>query len=87
MRLRDFEEVSGLQVTESAHEAAETVGGLVMASLGRIPQLGDEVAIAGGTLRVEQMDERRVAVVRLLPAMVPPLEETAHRQVDTPTTG
>ena len=87
MRLRDFEEVSGLQVTESAHEAAETVGGLVMASLGRIPQPGDEVSIAGGTLRVEQMDERRVAVVRLLPAMLPPLEETTHEQVDTPTTG
>jgi Mg2+/Co2+ transporter CorC len=44
------------------------VGGLVMAALGRIPAPGDEVAMAGAKLRVERVDGRRVACVRLTQA-------------------
>jgi CBS domain containing-hemolysin-like protein len=46
----------------------ETVGGFVMAALGRIPRAGDEVPLAGGgTLRVDRMDGRRVDRVHVTP--------------------
>jgi CBS domain containing-hemolysin-like protein len=47
--------------------AFETVGGYVMAMLGRVPKVGDEVPIRGAVLRVERMDGRRVERLRALP--------------------
>jgi len=47
--------------------AYETVGGFIMARLGRIPQRGDQVEIENGTLKVERMDGRRVDRVRFTP--------------------
>src|SRR5919202_1421491 len=47
--------------------AFETVGGYVMATLGRVPQVGDEVEIPGAVLRVDRMDGRRVDRLRALP--------------------
>jgi putative hemolysin len=41
------------------------VDGLTMARLDRMPRPGDEVTVAGHRLRVEKMDGRRVAAVRL----------------------
>ena len=43
----------------------ETVGGWVMAKLGRIPEVGDEVVDFGVGARVEAMDVRRVSRLRL----------------------
>jgi CBS domain containing-hemolysin-like protein len=37
-----------------------------MARLGRIPEPGDEVTVAGRTLRVEELDGLRVAMVRMM---------------------
>ncbi|MSZ10112.1 MAG: DUF21 domain-containing protein, partial [Actinobacteria bacterium] len=48
--------------------AYETVAGYLMSELGRIPNVGDEIQIDGGTLRVERMDGRRVDRVRFTPA-------------------
>ncbi|HET8599539.1 MAG TPA: hemolysin family protein [Segeticoccus sp.] len=45
--------------------AYETVGGFVMAVLGRVPVVGDEVRVPGWTLRVSAMDGRRVDRLRL----------------------
>jgi CBS domain containing-hemolysin-like protein len=52
--------------------AYETVGGYVMAMLGRVPQVGDEVALPGAVLRVDRMDGRRVDRVRAVPAPMEP---------------
>ena len=38
----------------------ETVGGYVFGSLGRVAQVGDEVQIGSGLLRVTRMDGRRI---------------------------
>ena len=38
----------------------ETVGGFVFGSLGRVAQVGDEVAVQSGLLRVTRMDGRRI---------------------------
>jgi putative hemolysin len=68
-RLDEWEEATGLRLLEDDHESVETVGGLVMARLGRMPQPGDEVEVAGRRLRVEELDGLRVARVRLLPVV------------------
>ena len=47
--------------------AWETLGGLVMATLGRVPVVGDEVEVAGVVLRVEVMAGRRVDRIRVDP--------------------
>lgn len=49
---------AGVEVPED--ERYETVAGFVMATLGRLPVLGDTVPVAGGTLRVTALDGRRV---------------------------
>ena len=68
-----LEEVAGIRLDESAREAVETVGGLVMAVLGRMARQGDEITVAGRTIRVERLDGRRVDRVRLLaPGARPP---------------
>jgi CBS domain containing-hemolysin-like protein len=46
----------------------ETLSGFVMARLGRIAELGDEVVVPGGVLRVVRMDGHRVDRLRFTPA-------------------
>ena len=43
----------------------ETLGGLVMDRLGRLPEAGDEVVVHGVALRVERMEGRRVDRLRV----------------------
>ena len=45
----------------------ETLGGLVMNELGRIPQIGDEVTLPSCTILVDAMEGRRVTRVRITP--------------------
>ena len=46
----------------------ETLAGLVMTELGRIPQIGDRVAAGDAELLVEAMEGRRVTRLRVIPA-------------------
>ncbi|MEY3406275.1 MAG: hypothetical protein RLZZ556_347, partial [Actinomycetota bacterium] len=48
----------------------ETVAGFMMAKLGKVAEVGDEVVIAGGLLRVERMDGRRVDRIKFIPEPV-----------------
>ncbi|MDR3202276.1 MAG: hemolysin family protein [Bifidobacteriaceae bacterium] len=66
MRPDELRGLAGIALPESA--AYETLGGLVMAALGRIPVAGDQVEVPGGRLRVEAMDGRRVTALRIWPA-------------------
>jgi putative hemolysin len=70
-RLEELEEIAEVKLPDELHEQVDTLGGLVMASLGRIPEVGDEVVVSGRGFRVEQLDGRRVDAVRLLPAASP----------------
>ena len=65
-RIEDVARECGLKVHAEDTEEVETMGGLVMLRLGRVPTIGDEVPVDGAMLRVEQMDGRRVARLRLL---------------------
>jgi CBS domain containing-hemolysin-like protein len=47
--------------------AYETIGGYVMACLGRVPVVGDEVQVTGWSMRVDAMDGRRVDRLRFTP--------------------
>jgi CBS domain containing-hemolysin-like protein len=47
--------------------AYETVGGWVMATLGRVPSVGDEVDLHGWRVRVQDMDGLRVDRLRFVP--------------------
>jgi len=49
----------------------ETIAGFLMAQLGRVAQVGDEVRIESGVLRVERMDGRRVDRIRFIPDEIP----------------
>jgi CBS domain containing-hemolysin-like protein len=64
-RLAEWEEGTGTSLTDDDREAADTLGGLVMARLGRIPELGDAVEIGGHIVTVEALDGRRVHRVRV----------------------
>jgi putative hemolysin len=60
LNLADFAERTGLVLPPGPYE---TVGGYLMARLGRLPAVGDEVRIAEWILRVSALDGRRVARV------------------------
>lgn len=62
--LQEFEAATEIELPDTG--GYETVGGFVMARLGRIPEAGDVVAIEGGRLEVVEVDERRVQRVRLV---------------------
>jgi len=63
LRPDELAEQTGLVVPEEG--AYETLGGLVMAHLGRVPAAGDSVEVADVVLRVEVMDGRRVSRLRV----------------------
>lgn len=83
MRVEEFEEAAGLRLEEESHEGVETLGGLIAATLGRIPEVGEQqIGIGGRALRVEARDGRRIATVRLLP--VPTRTEQKTATLDGP---
>ena len=59
-------QIPSLKVPEDG--SYDTVGGYVMAVLGRVAEVGDRVEAEGGTLEVERMDGRRVDRVKFIPA-------------------
>jgi CBS domain containing-hemolysin-like protein len=66
--IADVEEATG---AELAGEDYDTVGGLIMARLGRIPRVGDRVEAPGYQFRVVAMDGRRVDRVLVLKSPPP----------------
>jgi CBS domain containing-hemolysin-like protein len=69
LRPDELLERTGIRVPEDG--AYETVAGFVMASLGRLPAVGDEVELEEGTLSVQRLDGRRIDRVRFTPAPTP----------------
>jgi CBS domain containing-hemolysin-like protein len=63
MRPDELADQAGIELPENA--AYETLGGLVMAQLGRVPKPGDQVTVAGVTIRVEAMAGRRAVALRV----------------------
>ncbi len=61
--LDDFNEVMG---TELEKDSADTLGGLMYGSMGRVPLGGEQVQVEGVTLTVDQVVGRRIHKVRAL---------------------
>ena len=59
----EVEEACGFEIP---HGPYETLAGFVLERLGSIPSVGDGFTERGWSLEVSEMDERRVAVVRLV---------------------
>lgn len=65
--LDDFAEQTGVELPEGPYE---TVAGFVMATLGRLPQVGDIVAVTAGIdLEVVELDGRRAARILVKPSI------------------
>lgn len=75
LRPDELAEMTGLLVPDDG--PYETLGGLVMARLGRVPQAGDRVVTDGVELVVAQMDGRRVELVQVARAAAEPSQEDA----------
>lgn len=58
-------QIPGLVIAED--EAYETVGGFIMAELGRVGQVGDIIEIEHGTLEIRRVDGHRVERVKYTP--------------------
>ena len=56
---------AGVEIDDDGEH--DTVGGVVTGLLGRLPELGDEVAVEAGRLRVERVDGARIVRLRYLP--------------------
>lgn len=66
--LREIEEVAGLSFTEEDEAHADTLSGVLMSRLGRIPATADSIEIDGRRVTVERLTDHRVPRVRIGPA-------------------
>ena len=72
-RIDEFNEYFG---TELPEDGFDTVAGLVMSQLGRLPRRGEAVTISGFEFRVVRADRRRIDSLRVIaPRDVEPPEE------------
>lgn len=73
INLEELEEVLGVTFGDAAGvEDSETLGGLVYEAAGNVPQAGDELAVAGFSVTVEDVvDQRLVRVLLRAPAALP----------------
>ena len=62
--LDDVNERLGIDISNAEYD---TIGGYVFGMIGRVPRIGDGVEAAGYRLSVEELDGRRVTMVRYVP--------------------
>lgn len=63
-RIDDFNEYFRCQLSD---EDYDTIGGLIMHKLGRLPRRGEGLEFAGFTFKVLRADRRRIDIVQVLP--------------------
>jgi putative hemolysin len=68
LNLDEFREQTGIDLPEGPYE---TAAGYVLAHLGDLPKVGDEVRAGGRSLTVTELDGRRIARLRVGPAPAP----------------
>lgn len=65
LRADELQEATGFDVPDGEYE---TIAGMVMSTLGRIPEVGDHVEYDGWSLTVTRMDRHRIAELSLVRA-------------------
>jgi putative hemolysin len=68
LNLEDFEDETGVTLPEGPYE---TVAGYLVATLGRLPDIGDTVLVNQAQLVVSELDGRRISRVTVLRTLVP----------------
>ncbi|GAC1326214.1 MAG: hemolysin family protein [Mycobacteriales bacterium] len=83
LNLDEFEERAKVALPDGPYE---TVAGCVLAQLGRLPKIGDEVDLGPVRLTVAELDGRRIARVRVsrLPSAEPPVRDEPQQSVVAP---
>lgn len=66
-RIEDFNEYFGCDISEE--EDFDTIGGLVMHELGRLPRLGEKLRYDGFEFRVTRADRRRIDTLQVVRVM------------------
>lgn len=66
LRPDEVGELTGVYLPEDG--PFETLAGLILSRLGRMPEVDDSIEINGHVLKVMRLDQRRIAQVRLIPA-------------------
>ncbi len=76
-RIEDFNEYFGSRLSEE--EGFDTIAGLLMKQLGRLPRRGEVASIDGFEFRVARADRRRIDTLRVVPPrdVIPPAERQA----------
>jgi len=64
-RIEDFNAVFGTRFTD---EEYDTIGGLVLHELGRMPRRGETIQIGGLEIKVTRADRRRIEALRVITA-------------------
>jgi putative hemolysin len=62
MNLDDFADAAGTALPDGPYE---TVAGAIVATLGRLPKVGDSVELDGVRLKITKLDGRRAARIRV----------------------
>jgi magnesium and cobalt transporter len=76
-RIEEFNEYFGAHLSEE--EGFDTVAGLLMKQLGRLPRRGEAATIDGFEFRVTRADRRRIDALRVVPPhdVIPPEDRPA----------
>jgi magnesium and cobalt transporter len=76
-RIEEFNEYFGAHLSEE--EGFDTVAGLLMKQLGRLPRRGEAATIDGFEFRVTRADRRRIDALRVVPPhdVIPPEDHPA----------
>ena len=72
LNLDEVRTVTGVSLPDGPYV---TLAGYLMARLGHVPRLGEAVEVDGHRLEVSELDQRRVARVRVTPLVVPMVPE------------
>jgi putative hemolysin len=73
LNLDEFTEQTGIELPEGPYE---TVAGYVLAAFGDLPSVGDSVQVSGRTIKVTELDGRRIARLRVTPNPPPAANPT-----------
>lgn len=82
MKLTDFNDLTNFGISDPR---MTTIGGVAFRHLDRLPQEGDRVEVEGFEIRVLEMDEQRIARVRV--SRGKPAEEPGEAETPKPPPG
>jgi CBS domain containing-hemolysin-like protein len=78
----DVEDVNDVLGTQLSRDLADTLGGYIYGSIGRVPAGGEVVQVDGWTLKIEQVSGRRIRKVRAVRTESIPLEMPQEKTND-----